>query len=114
MVQFAQVAIIFTTALSGMVAAKSCTTGGIYCGTYLLQRGDYITKIITNLRANNMPTDDNTIKQSLWSCLEHGDISFKEMCSLGCIGGDKKDDYCTGSPDGAGGEKRGEPVLWEA
>ncbi|KAF3059739.1 hypothetical protein GL218_04613 [Daldinia childiae] len=113
MVQLAQVAIIFTTALAGFTTAKSCKTGGIYCGTYLLERGDYINKIITNLRANNMPTDDNTIKQSLWSCLEHGDIQFKEMCTRGCVGGDKNDDYCTGSPD-AGGEKRGEPVFWEA
>ncbi|KAI1469316.1 uncharacterized protein F4812DRAFT_470337 [Daldinia caldariorum] len=111
MVQLAQVAIIFTTALAGFTTAKSCEEKDMVltvCDTR-----DYINKIITNLRANNMPTDDNTIQQSLWSCLEHGDIQFKEMCTRGCVGGDKKDDYCTGSPD-AGGEKRDEPIFWEA
>ncbi|KAI0908522.1 hypothetical protein F4823DRAFT_563718 [Ustulina deusta] len=70
-------------ASAGIVAAKS----------------DYINKIITNLRANNEPTDDQHIQQGLWTCLDHGDISFKEYCSLGCNGGDKNDDYCNGSPE---------------
>ncbi|XXH01604.1 hypothetical protein Hte_007964 [Hypoxylon texense] len=112
MVQVAQIAILFTTALSGLASAKSCTNGGIYCGTYLLDRGDYITKIITNLEANNMPTDDTTIHQSLWACIEHGDIKFLEMCYAGCIGGDKNDDYCAEAA-AAAGEKR-DAVPWEA
>ncbi|KAL7622189.1 hypothetical protein AAE478_007692 [Parahypoxylon ruwenzoriense] len=100
MVQFVKIAVVLATAFSSfeMAAAKSCKSGGIYCGFALLKRGDYITKIITNLRANNLPTDDFYIKQSLWSCLEHGDISLIEMCSLGCNGGDSKDDFCNGSP----------------
>ncbi|KAI0844048.1 hypothetical protein F5Y00DRAFT_266970 [Daldinia vernicosa] len=113
MVQLAQVAIIFATALAGFTTADDCNRGGIYCGTYLQQKGDYRTKIIESLRANKMPTDDNTVDQSLFICLEGGDISFKEMCSRGCIGGDTNDDYCTGSPE-SGGEKRGLPVVWEA
>ncbi|KAI0192298.1 hypothetical protein EV127DRAFT_510589 [Xylaria flabelliformis] len=86
-------------ASAGMVAAKSCKSGGIYCGFALLDRGDYINKIITNLQANNEPTDDQHTKQSLWTCLEHGDISLKSYCTLGCNGGDSKDDYCNGSPE---------------
>ncbi|KAK6085167.1 hypothetical protein SCUP234_02108 [Seiridium cupressi] len=74
-------------ASAGLVAAKSCNTG------------DYHTKIITNLRASNEPTDDQHIQQGLWTCIEHGDISFKEYCSLGCVGGDSNDDYCNGSAE---------------
>ncbi|KAI0172913.1 hypothetical protein GGR52DRAFT_572723 [Hypoxylon sp. FL1284] len=124
MVQIAQVALLFTAALSGLAEAKSCHNGGIYCGTYLLQRGDYITKMVTNLRAAKMPTDDHTIKQSLWSCIEHGDIKYLEMCHAGCIGGDKNDDYCgedaaaeaagEAAEDAAAGAKRGETLAWEA
>ncbi|KAM0811611.1 putative Killer toxin Kp4 domain-containing protein [Seiridium cardinale] len=74
-------------ASAGLVAADSCNAG------------DYVTKIITNLRASNEPTDDPHIQQGLWTCIEHGDISFKEYCTLGCVGGDKKDDYCKGSSE---------------
>ncbi|CAJ2513729.1 Uu.00g018480.m01.CDS01 [Anthostomella pinea] len=88
----------------GLVAAKSCHTGGVYCGTSLQHRGDYSTKIITNLRAANEPTDAQHISNSLWDCVEHGDISYREFCSLGCHGGDDKDDYCNGSPEQAADE----------
>ncbi|KAK9775987.1 putative Killer toxin Kp4 domain-containing protein [Seiridium cardinale] len=88
-------------ASAGLVAADSCNAGGIYCGSAMLMipLGDYVTKIITNLRASNEPTDDPHIQQGLWTCIEHGDISFKEYCTLGCVGGDKKDDYCKGSSE---------------
>ncbi|KAI1196235.1 hypothetical protein F5X97DRAFT_220272 [Nemania serpens] len=106
------VAIIAVAASSaGLVSAKSCHNGGIYCGTYLLDRGDYINKIITNLRANSLGTEDYNIKNSLWTCIDHGDIQFKELCSVGCIGGDKSDDYCSET----GNSKRGlEAVAWAA
>ncbi|KAI1163346.1 hypothetical protein F5B18DRAFT_319512 [Nemania serpens] len=81
-------------ASAGIVAAKSCNSGGIYCGFALLGRGDYINKITTDLQANNQPTDNQHINQSLWTCLDHGDISFRQFCSSGCNGGDKSDDYC--------------------
>ncbi|THV50898.1 hypothetical protein BGAL_0131g00030 [Botrytis galanthina] len=97
MVQLSTITVIFASALSSIVAAKSCNTGGIYCGTYLLKRGDYITKINTNLLANNLPTSDLYVKQSLWACIEHGDIKLLEFCAAGCVGGDKNDDYCTGT-----------------
>ncbi|TGO40103.1 hypothetical protein BHYA_0042g00360 [Botrytis hyacinthi] len=106
MVQLSTITIILTSALSSIVAAKSCNTGGIYCGTYLLKRGDYITKINTNLLANNLPTSDLYVKQSLWACIEHGDIKLLEFCAAGCVGGDKNDDYCTGT--GAPASKRDE------
>ncbi|TGO08922.1 hypothetical protein BTUL_0186g00260 [Botrytis tulipae] len=106
MVQLSTITIILASALSSIVAAKSCNTGGIYCGTYLLKRGDYITKINTNLLANNLPTSDLYVKQSLWACIEHGDIKLLEFCAAGCVGGDKNDDYCTGT--GAPASKRDE------
>lgn len=136
MVQLSTIAIVLASALSSIVAAKSCKSGGIYCGTYLLKRGqwefpvssidtksspvqeiklftltlfktgDYITKINTNLLANNLPTSDLYVKQSLWACIEHGDIKLLEFCAAGCVGGDKNDDYCTGT--GAPASKRDE------
>ncbi|KAJ2996589.1 hypothetical protein NUW58_g921 [Xylaria curta] len=99
----ATIAVAFSSA--GLVSAKSCNNGGIYCG-------DYINKIITNLRANGLGTDDYTIKNSLWACIEHGDIQFKEFCDVGCVGGDKNDDYCSATGHS---KKRGdEGVAWVA
>lgn len=60
----------------------------------MISPGDYINKIITNLQANHQPTDDQHINQSLWTCLDHGDIGFKQYCGSGCNGGNKDDDYC--------------------
>ncbi|KAI1755983.1 hypothetical protein F4782DRAFT_527335 [Xylaria castorea] len=94
---FIDIFVIIAVALSatGLVAAKKCHTGGIYCGKYLLQTGDYITKITTNLRASNITPADYNIQNSLWACIEHGDIGFLELCSVGCVGGNSKEDYCT-------------------
>ncbi|KAI3320962.1 hypothetical protein HD806DRAFT_537619 [Xylariaceae sp. AK1471] len=99
MVQLSNFVLATIMSSIGLVAAKSCHSGGIYCGTSLLHRGDYNTKIITNLRAVNEPTDDQHIKQSLWDCTSHGDIGYREFCTFGCHGGDDKDDYCIGSPE---------------
>ncbi|KAI1372959.1 hypothetical protein F4677DRAFT_462687 [Hypoxylon crocopeplum] len=96
MVQFSQIAIALTMAISGfgLVSAKSCHKGGIYCGQDLLNRGDYISKIKINLEAHDFDTDKTTINNSLWDCTEHGDISLREVCHNKCQGGDSKDDYC--------------------
>ncbi|KAI1498686.1 hypothetical protein F5X99DRAFT_314953 [Biscogniauxia marginata] len=96
MVQVAKIAIALTTVFSGfgLVAAKSCRSGGVYCGSALLKRGDYITKIKVNLIANGQPTTDYYVEESLWTCLEHGDITLEKVCSYGCSGGDKRDDTC--------------------
>ncbi|KAI1821590.1 hypothetical protein F4861DRAFT_518362 [Xylaria intraflava] len=94
MVQVANFLAALAVAGAGLVSAKSCNNGGIYCGEYLLQRGDYINKIVTNLEANHVKTTDYNINNSLWACTSHGDISFKSLCSVGCHGGDKNDDYC--------------------
>ncbi|KAI0406624.1 hypothetical protein F4802DRAFT_595980 [Xylaria palmicola] len=115
MAPLASIVTIFTVAFSGfgMVAAKSCVAGGIYCGADLLKRGDYITKINTNLRANGQGTDEYSVNQSLWSCLEHGDIQLIAVCPAGCIGGDSDDDFCAGTPVGKRGETL-EAVAWTA
>ncbi|KAI2468680.1 hypothetical protein F4781DRAFT_397513 [Annulohypoxylon bovei var. microspora] len=95
MVQFATVAIAFTAVLSGFVSAKSCHSGGVYCGYSLIKRGDYRDDIVTQLNGVHQSTDNTHIQQSLFGCGNHGTISFKQYCKNGCIGGDKKDDYCT-------------------
>ncbi|KAI3325417.1 hypothetical protein HD806DRAFT_533086 [Xylariaceae sp. AK1471] len=114
MVQFVNFVTAVAVALSstGLVAADSCNNGGIYCGRDLLNKGDYINKIITNLRANDVGTDDFSVQQSLWACIDHGDIQFKELCSVGCVGGDSKDDYC--SETGSSKKRGGEAVAWAA
>ncbi|TVY31705.1 hypothetical protein LOCC1_G008511, partial [Lachnellula occidentalis] len=94
MVQLSKMTIALTSVLSTLVAAKSCKSGGIYCGKSLLDRGDYITKINTNLKANNLPDTDQYRDASLWTCLEHGDISLIQYCATGCLGNGKKDDSC--------------------
>ncbi|RAL62689.1 hypothetical protein DID88_004532 [Monilinia fructigena] len=122
MVQLSIITLAVASLLSGLAAAKSCKTGGIYCGTDLLRRGDYITKVNTNLLANNLPTSNLYVQQSLWACIEHGDIRFIQFCASGCVGGDSKDDYCTGSdaPAGKRDEIEGDVVdrdvaiEWEA
>jgi hypothetical protein len=39
MVQLSMIAIVLTSALSSLVAANSCKSGGIYCGYGLMARG---------------------------------------------------------------------------
>ncbi|KAI0195561.1 hypothetical protein EV127DRAFT_404303 [Xylaria flabelliformis] len=77
--------------------AKKCRMGGIYCGTYLLKIGDYTTKMIVRLRAHNVSTQDYNIKNSLWACIEHDELEYIELCSVGCVGGNKREDYCDAS-----------------
>lgn len=31
---------------------------------------------------------------SLWTCLDHGDISLKQICTAGCLDNGKNDDSC--------------------
>ncbi|KAI0898820.1 hypothetical protein F4806DRAFT_493325 [Annulohypoxylon nitens] len=95
MVQIATVIVAFTAVLSGFASAKSCKNGGVYCGTALIHRGDYHDDIVTQLQAHRQSTDEIHVQQSLFGCGKHGQITFRQYCSKGCVGGDKKDDYCS-------------------
>ncbi|EHK15284.1 uncharacterized protein TRIVIDRAFT_38080 [Trichoderma virens Gv29-8] len=99
MVQFNIATLASVAILSNacFVSAKSCRSGGIYCGYALQQKGkcQYRDDIIVELKASHQPTDGRHIDHSLFSCLQHGKIDFQKFCNNGCVGGDKKDDYCS-------------------
>ncbi|KAI0546952.1 hypothetical protein F4679DRAFT_587014 [Xylaria curta] len=73
---------------------KKCHVGGIYCGENLLKIGDYTTKMIVRLRDHNISTEDYNIKNSLWACVERDELEFIELCTVGCVGNSKREDYC--------------------
>ncbi|OTA59762.1 hypothetical protein K449DRAFT_436021 [Hypoxylon sp. EC38] len=94
MVQLITIVVTFTAVFSGFVSAKSCKSGGVYCGYSLIARGDYRDDIITQLHGADKSTDETVINQSLFLCGSHGTISFSQFCNNGCVGGDSRDDYC--------------------
>ncbi|TVY81594.1 hypothetical protein LSUE1_G008166 [Lachnellula suecica] len=94
MVQTSIIAIALTSALSSLVAANSCKTGGIYCGTSLLKKGNYITNINTGLAAQSLPETTFNQDNSLWACTHNGQISFTILCPAGCLPNGSNDDTC--------------------
>ncbi|KAK0117668.1 hypothetical protein ONS95_011997 [Cadophora gregata] len=94
MAQFSKIVIVLASVISTLVAASSCHNGGIYCGFGLMQRGNYITKINTGLQAKHITRSDYHQKNSLWSCGDHGDIEFKQICEVGCFDNGTDDDAC--------------------
>ncbi|KAI0448746.1 hypothetical protein F5B21DRAFT_496539 [Xylaria acuta] len=73
--------------------------------------GDYTNMIITHLRALNVTPEDYNIKNSLWACVDHGEIVFSDLCTVGCVGGDSKEDYCAARGKSEGQEQGGEAVA---
>ncbi|KAH9906733.1 hypothetical protein F4778DRAFT_778182 [Xylariomycetidae sp. FL2044] len=51
-------------------------------------------QITVGLRAEDIEPTSFNKWNSLWTCIEEGDIIFMELCASGCHGGDKPDDYC--------------------
>ncbi|KAI8624404.1 hypothetical protein F5Y19DRAFT_454592 [Xylariaceae sp. FL1651] len=94
MVQSSIIAIALTAAFSGFAAAKSCKTGGIYCGTSLLNRGNYITNINTGLAAQSLPQTEFNQHNSLWDCTHNGQVQFSTLCLMGCLPNGSNDDTC--------------------
>ncbi|KAJ7367138.1 hypothetical protein DFH08DRAFT_764838 [Mycena albidolilacea] len=67
-------------------AQQSCNAGGVYCGTSLLNKGNYRDHIIQVLTAIGQPTDEAHIINSLFDCLSGGEIRFISFCANGCGG----------------------------
>jgi len=103
---FATFAAFLTTLASASVleARDSCNSGGVYCGTSLLNKGKYAAMhnqaglliitvsfrpgnyhdhIVDVLLQNGQPTDEAHIDDSLFDCLSGGEIRF---CANGCGG----------------------------
>ncbi|KAJ6528353.1 hypothetical protein DFH09DRAFT_1036230 [Mycena vulgaris] len=94
---FATFAAFFTALASASVleVRDSCNRGGVYCGTSLLNKGNYRDHIIQVLEQNGQPTDEAHIDNSLFDCLSGGDISLRGFCANGCGGTTTKDpDFC--------------------
>ncbi|KAF7345074.1 hypothetical protein MVEN_01670900 [Mycena venus] len=94
---FATFAAFFTTLASASVleARDSCNAGGVYCGTSLLNKGNYRDHIISVLSQDGQPTDEVHIENSLFDCLSGGEIRFISFCGNGCGGTTSKAaDFC--------------------
>ncbi|KAJ7323641.1 hypothetical protein DFH08DRAFT_711762 [Mycena albidolilacea] len=81
------VAFLTTLASAGVLEARdSCNSGGVYCGTSLLNKGNYHDHIVEVLTQNGQPTDEAHVDNSLFNCLSGGEISFISFCGNGCGG----------------------------
>ncbi|KAJ6537508.1 hypothetical protein DFH09DRAFT_992044 [Mycena vulgaris] len=69
-----------------LAAQQSCNAGGVYCGTSLLNKGNYHDHIVQVLTADGQPTDETHIVNSLFDCLSGGEIRFISFCANGCGG----------------------------
>lgn len=78
--------ITVVAALAITIAAKSCHSGGMYCGQSLLNRGNYENHIIQVLEAEGQQTTETYIDNSLFSCGSGGDITYVQYCDNGCNG----------------------------
>ncbi|KAF2660302.1 hypothetical protein K491DRAFT_589482 [Lophiostoma macrostomum CBS 122681] len=89
---------LLTAALAlpaSLVLADSCNRGGVYCGSSLLRKGNYRNHIIQVLQQVGQPTDDAHVQDSIFDCLDGGNIRFRGYCANGCGGTDSTNpDYC--------------------
>lgn len=104
------------------IAAKSCKSGGSYCGTSLVNRGkcfasvfisshicecvssshwltqmagNYMDHIIEVLQGADSATTETYIDNTLFSCGSGGDITIVSYCENGCSGvGSSDADSC--------------------
>ncbi|RYP21821.1 hypothetical protein DL765_002046 [Monosporascus sp. GIB2] len=68
---------------------------GVYCGSSLLRKGNYLDHAVEMLQAADQSTDVAHIENSRFDCLGDRDIAYREFCSKGCGGTDSEDpDYC--------------------
>ncbi|KAF5008935.1 hypothetical protein FDECE_4798 [Fusarium decemcellulare] len=85
-VSFLSIAVVATLASFG--AARNCTPGLYYCGSALLQVGNYYDPIEDALAAakKGICADRRHVNDSLFYCLHgtNGDIKYKAFCSKGC------------------------------
>ncbi|EJD36522.1 hypothetical protein AURDEDRAFT_32161, partial [Auricularia subglabra TFB-10046 SS5] len=81
--------------LTSVVVADSCNRGGVYCGQSLLNKGNYHDHIVAVLQSVNSPTDETHVVNSLFNCLDGGEITYQGFCGKGCGGVNSLDpDYC--------------------
>ncbi|KAK3214637.1 hypothetical protein GRF29_19g855218 [Pseudopithomyces chartarum] len=85
--------------ISPEAAARICSYGYNYCGSTLLNIGNYENDIKGALNAKKQPTDGDHILYSLFNCngLISGSIQFLQYCGVGnCTNaGSGNDDHCS-------------------
>ncbi|KAJ4322671.1 hypothetical protein N0V84_004696 [Fusarium piperis] len=98
MVKIAAPMFLLTAALASLGEARNCKSGISYCGSTLLNIGDYSNQINKALKSAGQPTNDFTRAQnSLFYCEggKHGDIRYTKLCPGGCKDhGNGKSDTC--------------------
>ncbi|KAH7406361.1 hypothetical protein DE146DRAFT_609054 [Phaeosphaeria sp. MPI-PUGE-AT-0046c] len=82
--------------LGGLTAAKCCKNGINYCGSGLLNKGNYYGEITTALNNAGLPNDSDHIYDTLFHCGACTDTPVVKYCGKGACknGGAGKDDYC--------------------
>ncbi|KAI0891736.1 hypothetical protein F4806DRAFT_481759 [Annulohypoxylon nitens] len=81
--------------LSGVATAANCGNGFYYCGTSLLNKGNYYGDIVNSLTEAGEPNAETNINQSLFYCKGAHDIPFVKFCEGGCHdAGTGKSDSC--------------------
>ncbi|CAI6337934.1 unnamed protein product [Periconia digitata] len=81
-----------------LVVANNCYGPYNWCGWDLMKAGNYEGYIKQQLRSAAMPTDDFTVKNSLFFCHpdNSGEADFIGTCPNGCVygGGKNTNDRC--------------------
>ncbi|KAF2179223.1 hypothetical protein K469DRAFT_799415 [Zopfia rhizophila CBS 207.26] len=103
-----------STGFVEVVMADNCYGPWNWCGWDLIKHGDYKQYIIRRLKANNKPTDDYTINNSLWHCVgDAGQADFVSICHNGCVygGSANSNDYCAANAVKEDEKGEGHPKL---
>ncbi|KAI8721607.1 hypothetical protein NCS52_00302600 [Fusarium sp. LHS14.1] len=97
MVKIAAPMFLLTAALASLGEARNCKAGISYCGSTLLNIGDYTNQINQALKAAKQPSDFTRAQNSLFYCEggKHGNIRYTKLCTGGCKDhGNGKSDTC--------------------
>ncbi|EHK20907.1 uncharacterized protein TRIVIDRAFT_139640, partial [Trichoderma virens Gv29-8] len=92
--------VVSVAALATLVpfaTARNCKKNLDYCGSTLLDIGNYEGQIISALGSAGKPTDNNWRRKSLFYCAggPNGEIQWTEYCGERCVdAGKDKSDYC--------------------
>ncbi|KAK2599061.1 hypothetical protein QQS21_005467 [Conoideocrella luteorostrata] len=120
MTRAAYLALFALAGVSQTVFAANCKEGLQYCGTSLLQRGNYVNDISEALFGSDFESDNEapSYEKLLFSCPgPNGEISLTAFCVHGCENkGQNRNDTCAiALPKvldiGAGRFKERKPVL---
>ncbi|RSL58092.1 hypothetical protein CEP53_006250 [Fusarium sp. AF-6] len=88
---------LLTATLASLGEARNCKKKLTYCGSTLLNIGDYSNQITQALKDAGQSADFTRAQNSLFYCEggKNGDIRYTRLCTGGCKDhGDDKSDTC--------------------